>query len=438
MKVSVFGLGYVGSVTAACLADRGSHVVGVDIDSAKVDWINQGKSPVLESRLPEIIAKTSASGQLSATTDVTDAVRRTGVSLICVGTPSKSNGDLDLQYVCRVAEQLGAALATKKERHTIVVRSTVLPGTTWGVIRPLLEAHSGMQAGKDFGLCFNPEFLREGSAVEDFHSPPFTIVGATDDADVQLMQGLYHWLDAEFISTDIPLAETVKYTNNGFHALKVAFANEVGRLCRAVGVDSHELMEIFCKDKKQNLSSYYLKPGYAFGGSCLPKDLRAILYKAKSLDVPLELFRAVLDSNRTQLELGVEMVERLGRKKVGMLGLSFKSGTDDLRESPLVVLAETLCGRGYTVKIYDEYVSLSQLVGSNKAYLEQKLPHIGAMLDDSAERVIAESETIVIGNASPAFRDILARLPPDKAVVDLVRIRQDLRGLSKNYHGMGW
>lgn len=438
MKISLFGLGYVGSVTAACLADRGSHVVGVDVDPAKVGWINAGQSPVVEARLAEIIAKAHAAGLLCGTTDAGGAVERTDVSLICVGTPSKPNGDLDLQYVCRVAEQLGAALAAKTDRHTIVVRSTVLPGTTWGVIRPILESRSGRRAGQDFGLCFNPEFLREGSAVADFQSPPFTIVGVNDDADARLMRDLYGWLDAEFIATDIPLAETVKYANNCFHALKVAFANEVGRLCRATGVDSHRLMEIFCKDTKQNLSSYYLKPGYAFGGSCLPKDLRAILYKAKTLDVDLEVFRAVLNSNRTQTELGVEMVERLGRKKVGMLGLSFKAGTDDLRESPLVALAETLCGRGYSVRIYDEHVHLSRLVGANKAYLEQKLPHISAMLDDSAERVIAESETIVIGNANPAFRALVARIPPDKHVVDLVRVAKDLRGLSENYHGIGW
>ncbi|MBI2827565.1 MAG: UDP-glucose/GDP-mannose dehydrogenase family protein [Planctomycetia bacterium] len=438
MKISILGLGYVGSVSAACLADRGAHVVGVDVDAAKVNWINQGQSPVVEPRLAEIVAKANASGQLCATTDVADAVARTDVSLVCVGTPSKANGDLDLQYVCRVAEQLGTALAAKKRRHTVVVRSTVLPGTTWDVVRPILENRSGLRAGPDFGLCFNPEFLREGSAVADFDSPPFTIVGVQDDADARLLRSLYSWLDAEFIATGIALAETVKYVNNCFHALKVAFANEVGRLCRATGVDSHRLMEIFCKDKKQNLSSYYLKPGYAFGGSCLPKDLRAILYKAKMVDVDLELFRAVLNSNRTQVELGVEMVERLGRRKVGMLGLSFKAGTDDLRESPLVTLAETLCGRGYTVRIYDEHVRLSQLVGSNKAYLEQKLPHISAMLDDSAERVVADSETIVVGNANPAFRDIVARMPADKQVVDLVRITKDLRGLSTNYHGIGW
>jgi GDP-mannose 6-dehydrogenase len=438
MDISIFGLGYVGSVTATCLAEQGHNVIGVDVNPAKVQWINEGKTPVLEAQLETMIERAVRAGRLSATTNVMEAVEKTELSLICVGTPSKANGDLDLQYVCRVIEQIGDALARKSEKHAVVLRSTVLPGTTWNVVRPILESHSGKHIGETLGLFFNPEFLREGSAVVDFYNPPFTLVGACRDADTTIISNLYKELQAEFIVSEIDLAEAVKYVNNCYHALKVTFANEVGRLCRAMGVDSHALMEIFCKDKKQNLSSYYLKPGYAFGGSCLPKDLRAFLYKAKSLDVPMEVLSAVLDSNRTQTEIGIEMVERLENKRVGLLGLSFKSGTDDLRESPLVVLAETLLGRGYTVKIFDEHVCLSRIIGANKAYIEHKLPHVGALLSDSAERVIEESETIVIGNGNPTFQDLVAKIAPEKAVVDLVRINQVRRGALNNYYGIGW
>ena len=364
MNVSVFGLGYVGSVTAGCFADRGFRVIGVDVNTDKVDWINNGKPPVIEAQLGELVEKSVKEGRLSATPNVAEAIAQSDVSLICVGTPSKTNGDLDLQYVCRVAEQIGDALATKNQYHTVILRSTVLPGTTDGVIRPLLEKRSGKRAGEGFGLCFNPEFLREGTAVDDFHHPPFTILGADGSADVERIRELYGWLEAELIVVDLRLAEAIKYVNNSFHALKVTFANEVGRICHALRIDSHRLMEIFCKDTKQNLSSYYFKPGYAFGGSCLPKDLRAILYQAKSLDVPLEVLSAALNSNRTQMEIGVAMVEQAGNRQVGLLGLSFKAGTDDLRESPLVPLAETLHGRGYTVRIYDDHVCLSRLLGT--------------------------------------------------------------------------
>jgi GDP-mannose 6-dehydrogenase len=437
-NVSVFGLGYVGSVTAGCLADLGCRVVGVEVNPLKVDWINSGRPPVLEAQLTELVEKSVQDDRLTATTSVAEAIAQTDISLICVGTPSKPNGDLDLQYVCRVAEQIGDALAQKNEYHTVVLRSTVLPGTTWNVVRPILEQCSGKQAGKEFGLCFNPEFLREGSAVADFYQPPFTVLGAQNPIDIEKVRELYSWLEAELIVTDLRTAEAVKYINNCFHALKVAFANEVGRLCHALKIDSHQIMEIFCKDTKQNLSSYYFKPGYAFGGSCLPKDLRAMLYQAKKLDVPLEVFQAALSSNRTQIEIGVEMVMRAGNKKVGLLGLSFKAGTDDLRESPLVTLVETLHGRGYKVKIFDEHVCLSRLIGANRAYIEHQLPHIGAMLCESMDEVVQQSETIVIGNAHQAFRDLLPRIPSSKTVIDLVRINNELHPVPCNYHGIGW
>ena len=436
--VSIFGLGYVGTVTAACLADRGCTIHGVDSNSTKVDLINSGKSPLREAKLDELIERTVASGKLRATTDAQDAVNQSDVSLICVGTPSKANGDLDLQYVRRVAEEIGTILAAKKAYHTLIMRSTVLPGTTWNVVKPILEESSSKSVGRELGLCFNPEFLREGSAVADFYDPPFTIIGSKNPADADQVRSLYDWLETELIVCDVQVAETLKYVNNCFHAMKVVFANEVGRLCHALNIDSHLLMEIFCKDTRQNISPLYFKPGYAFGGSCLPKDLRALLYQAKTLDVPMELFRATLDSNRTQMEIGVQMVERLGNKHVGLLGLSFKAGTDDLRESPLVTFAETLLGRGYELKIFDEDVSMAKLLGTNRDYIQQHLPHIGALLESSLERVVEQSETIVIGNSNPTFRKVLNGLSEHKEIVDLVRIIPEEPPVDSSYHGIGW
>lgn len=436
--ISIFGLGYVGAVTAACLAERGFRVLGVDVNPAKVEMINSGQTPIVEEKIGDIVKAVVQSGQLKATGDVAGAIADTSVSLICVGTPSRSNGDLELDYVKRVAEQIGDSLAKKDEYHTIILRSTVLPGTTEDVVLPLLEKHSGKKVGDGFGLCFNPEFLREGSSVKDFHAPPFTLVGVNNQRDAEVVRQLYGWLDAEFLVEDIRTAEMVKYINNSYHAVKVAFANEVGRLCEALQIDSHAVMDIFCKDTKQNLSAYYLKPGFAFGGSCLPKDLRAILYKAKSADVDMELFQSTLVSNRTQVEQGIRIVERLGNKKVGLLGLSFKAGTDDLRESPMVTLVETLLGRGYQISIFDENVSLSRLVGSNKAYIEQELPHVSEMLKDTMEDVIDGSDTIVIGNPDPRFAEVVQNAPAGKQIVDLVRIVPEWMSTTENYHGIGW
>lgn len=437
-SVSIFGLGYVGAVTAACLAERGFRIIGVDVNHAKVDMINAGQTPIVEEKIGDIIRETVASKSLTACDDVAAAIADTDASLVCVGTPSRANGDLELTYVKRVAEQIGDALANKDAYHTVILRSTVLPGTTADVVRPILEKHSGKKAGEGFGLCFNPEFLREGSSVKDFHAPPFTLVGVSHPRDAEVVRELYGWLDTEFLVEDIPTAEMVKYINNSYHAVKVAFANEVGRLSAALGIDSHAVMNIFCKDTKQNLSAYYLKPGFAFGGSCLPKDLRAILYKAKSVDVPMELFQSTLVSNRTQIEAGIKLVEQLGNKKVGLLGLSFKAGTDDLRESPMVTLVETLRGRGYEIQIYDENVALSRLVGSNKAYIEQELPHVSELLADTMEHVIESSDTIVIGNPDPRFAKIVEELPANKQVVDLVRIVPGWKSDSHQYHGIGW
>ena len=437
-NVSLFGLGYVGAVTAACLADRGFRVVGVDVNQGKVDLLNDGKSPIIEEKISEVVAEAVKNGKLTATTDISSAISDTDVSLICVGTPSRSNGDLELDYVKRVSEQIGAELAKKDSYHTIILRSTVLPGTTEDLVLPILEKESGKKIGEGFGLCFNPEFLREGSSVKDFYEPPFTLVGVRNDSDAEAVRALYGWLDAEFIVVDIKTAEMIKYINNSYHGLKVAFANEVGRLSAALGVDSHTVMEIFCKDTKQNLSSYYMKPGYAFGGSCLPKDLRAILYKAKTLDVPMEVFASILPSNQTQIHEGIRLVEQAGSKEVGLLGLSFKAGTDDLRESPLVALVETLLGKGYHIKIYDSNVSLARLVGANKAYIEKGIPHISELLCDSLEEVVKASDTIVIGNPADEFRSALKTIPAGKTVIDLVRITPDLSLTPDGYKGIGW
>ncbi len=438
MKVSLFGLGYVGAVTAACLADEGFQVIGVDVNQSKVDLLNDGKSPIIEERISDVVANAVKTGKLRSTSDISASIAETDVSLICVGTPSRANGDLELDYVKRVSEQIGSELANKDSYHTIILRSTVLPGTTEEVVLPILEKSSGKKVGEEFGLCFNPEFLREGSSVKDFYEPPFTLVGVRKESDAEAVRALYGWLDTEFIVVDIKTAEMIKYINNSYHGLKVAFANEVGRLSAALGVDSHTVMEIFCKDTKQNLSSYYMKPGYSFGGSCLPKDLRAILYKAKTLDVPMEVFASILPSNQTQTQLGIKMIEDAGSKNVGLLGLSFKAGTDDLRESPLVALVESLLGKGYNIKIYDSNVALARLVGANKTYIEKGIPHIAELLTDSLEEVVKVSDTIVIGNPADEFRDALGSMPAEKTVIDLVRIVADLKATPEGYKGIGW
>jgi GDP-mannose 6-dehydrogenase len=375
MKISIFGIGYVGCVSAACFAHAGHDVTGVDVNPTKVDIINSGKSPIVEPQMNELIHDVVKSGKLRATTDSMEAVKSSDVSLVCVGTPSKSNGSLDLGHVARVCEEIGAALATKDTHHTIVIRSTMLPGSIESVAQPALEKTSRKKAGKDFGLCVNPEFLREGTSVKDFYAPPFTLIGADDEETAQIVSGLYSNIDAPIFNTTIKTAEMVKYVCNCFHALKVSFANEIGNICKALELDSHEVMKVFCADTKLNLSPYYLKPGFAFGGSCLPKDLRAVSYKAKELDVEVPLLSAITATNKLQVEKALDMVLNTGNKQVGVLGFSFKAGTDDLRESPMVTLIETLLGKGLELVIYDRDVSQARLIGSNKANIEEDNPH---------------------------------------------------------------
>ena len=438
MRVSVFGLGYVGSVSAASLATDGHQVVGVDVSADKVAAINAGRSPIVEPGLEEMLARTVAEGRLRATSDATRAVADTEVSLLCVGTPSRRNGSLDLTYLERVTEQIGLALAAKSAYHVVVVRSTVLPGTTHSVIIPALERASGKRYGDGFGVSVNPEFLREGTALKDFRKPPLTLVGHNHAADASGTIALYQAIDAPLVSTSIAVAEMMKYTSNTWHALKICFANEIGNLCKRLGVDSHDVMDIFCRDEKLNLSSTYLKPGFAFGGSCLPKDVRALQYRAKEIDVDLPVISQILASNRLQIQRAFDEILETGRKKIGLLGFSFKAGTDDLRESPMVILAEHLLGKGLLLWIYDRNVSLARLVGANKEYIEQQIPHLASLLCATVDEVIGQADVIVVGNQSPEFVDALAHARRDQIIIDLVRLPVVGSLLEAEYRGLCW
>jgi GDP-mannose 6-dehydrogenase len=436
VKLSVFGLGYVGCVAAACLADAGHDVVGVDVNPTKVEIINSGTSPIIEDGISELIAKVVAAGRLAATTDSARAIRDSDISLVCVGTPSNQNGSLHLRHVEQVCSEIGAALKSKTSRHTIVIRSTMLPGTVENTVVPVLEETSGKTAVKDFGICINPEFLREGSSLKDYHAPPFTLIGADDDQTTSAVQSLYSDIKAPVFVTSLKTAEMVKYVCNCFHALKVTFANEVGNICKALQIDSHEVMQVFCQDTKLNLSPYYLKPGFAFGGSCLPKDLRAINYKAKELDVEVPVLSAILPSNRLQIERAIEMVVRSGKKRVGVLGFSFKAGTDDLRESPIVTLIETLIGKGFELAIYDRHVSVAKLVGANKEYIEREIPHISKLMRSDIDGVLNDSDIVIIGNQGEEFRSVAERLRDGQQLIDLVRLYD--RTSNENYQGICW
>jgi GDP-mannose 6-dehydrogenase len=436
MKISVFGIGYVGCVSAACFAKEGHTVIGVDVSANKVEIINAGESPIVESGIGPLLKEVVKSNRLTATTDSKAAVHDSEVSLVCVGTPSNPNGSLDLRYVTRVCEEIGAALKDKNAHHTVVIRSTMLPGTIENVVIPTLEKYSEKRTGIDFGVCINPEFLREGSSLKDFYAPPFTLIGADDADTTAIVRALYSGIDAPVIATSVKTAEMVKYVCNCFHALKVSFANEVGNICKALGVDSHEVMDIFCQDTKLNLSSYYLKPGFAFGGSCLPKDLRAINYKAKQVDVDVPVLSSILPSNRQQIERAVEMVLATGKKRVGIFGFSFKAGTDDLRESPMVTLIETLIGKGLQLNIYDRDVSLARLFGANKEYIERQIPHIAQLMRTSIEEVLEFGEVLVVGNKAAEFNEIEKKRKEGQVVIDLVRLFD--KTSDDSYQGICW
>src|SRR6195256_1534288 len=437
MNLSVWGLGYVGTVSAGCLAQEGHEIIGVDSEPTKVDLINAGKSPIIEKDIGQIIERQGGAGRLSATTDASAAVQQTDLFLVSVGTPSRGNGDIELSHVRRVCEQIGAALRDHQGAPVVVIRSTMLPGTMRDVVIPTLEAYSGRRAGAEFGVCINPEFLREGTAVHDFFNPPKTVIGELNRASGDLLANLYARIAAPLIRTDIETAEMVKYADNAWHALKVGFANEIGNLCKALQVDSHRVMDIFCQDTKLNLSSYYLRPGFAFGGSCLPKDLRALLYKAKTLDVSLPILSAVLPSNELQIERAVQTVIDHGSRKVGILGFSFKAGSDDLRNSPVVELTERLLRKGFELSIYDSNVRLASIHGAYRDYILHRIPHISGLMVSSIDEVLEHANTIVIGNAAPEFGDIPRRLGLRQTLIDLVRISES-RSAAGVYEGICW
>lgn len=437
MKVSIFGLGYVGTVSAGCLAKNDHEVIGLDPNHTKVDLINQRKTPVIEKDIGDIIKEAVTNNKLRATVDVKDAVNNSDISLICVGTPSQDNGNLDLKYVESVCQEIGMVLRDKNEFHIVVARSTMLPGSMVNTVIPILENSSGKIAGKDFGVCNNPEFLREGTAVYDFYNPPKTVIGESDEKSGDTLATLYEGMDAPLIRTDVKTAEMVKYVDNVWHALKVGFANEIGNICKKLELDGHEVMDIFCRDLKLNLSPYYLKPGYAFGGSCLPKDVRALTYKAQSLDLDLPILNAILPSNQLQIEIGIKMVIEAKHKNIGILGMSFKAGTDDLRESPIVELIERLLGKGYDIRIYDRNVNIAALIGANKDYILNHIPHISNLLCDSIDEVMSHANTIVIGNGDNEFNSITAKLNSNQSIIDLVRL-SGVEVAQDQYHGICW
>lgn len=437
MRISVFGLGYVGTVSAGCLAQDGHTVIGVDPVRAKIDLINDGKSPIIEAEIEEIIRASVKSGTLFATSDQERAIRETDLSFVCVGTPSQMNGNLDLTYIRRVCELIGEALREKATRHTVVIRSTILPGTMRQLVIPVLEEHSGKKAGVDFGVCNNPEFLREGSAVNDFNSPPKTVIGELDSQSGDMLASLYAKLTAPLIRTDIEVAEMIKYVDNCWHALKIGFANEIGNICKSLSIDAHSVMRAFCEDRKLNISSAYLMPGFAFGGSCLPKDLRALTYKAKTRDLELPIMTSILPSNELQIARGLRLIMDSGHKRIGILGFSFKEGTDDLRESPMIEIIERLIGKGHDLLVYDKNVNLAKLVGANRDFILNRIPHISRLMAPSIREVLEHSETVVIGNKDPDFTDIQMQLRDGQRLVDFVRIA-DQRSLNGKYDGICW
>ena len=437
-RISVFGLGYVGAVSMACLARDGHQVIGVDIDPVKLDLIRSRKSPILEEGIQELMRDVVESGRVTVTNDAAQALRDSDVSFVCVGTPSAANGSQDLNAILRLAEQLGDALRSKRTFHTIVIRSTVQPGTVEEKIEPILERTSGKKSGVDFGICFQPEFLREGSSIRDYDHPPYTIVGGNCEAAVNAVREIFQHLEARFLVTNIRVAEALKMSCNAFHALKITFANEIGRVSQALGIDSHEVMRLVCADHRLNISPAYLKPGFAFGGSCLPKDLRALTNIARQNDIELPMLSSLLVSNRVHIDLAVDKILKLGRPKVGMLGLSFKTGTDDLRESPLVLVAKRLIGEGCEVRIFDPEVQLSRLLGANRSYIEANIPHLSSLLSASMAEMLDPSEVILVGLQQTALNDALqARLRPDHYVIDLVNLpNRDL--LRCRYEGICW
>jgi GDP-mannose 6-dehydrogenase len=434
--ISIFGLGYVGCVSAACFASDGFRVIGVDVARSKVDQINEGRSTIVEEGISQLVAQVVSEKRLSATTDVRQAVLDTDLSLVCVGTPSRPNGSIDLQYVVRVSEQIGAALREKGQWHTVVIRSTVMPGTIDTHVIPAIERASGLKHGAGFAVCSNPEFLREGTSIRDFRDPPFTLIGCVEPSHAEPVAALYSKVSSPCHVVALRVAEMLKYACNCFHGLKVGFANEIGNVCKAMGVDSHEVMRLFCEDRKLNISSAYLKPGFAFGGSCLPKDLRAVIHRGRLEDVPVPILEATLESNRRQVDRAFHMIAATGSRRIGVLGLAFKSGTDDLRESPMVTLVEMLVGKGFELLVHDKEVSEANVIGANREYVEREIPHLWKLMRRDIRAVLEKSEVVVLGNGSPEYRTLGADLD-GHLVVDLARVLQG-RTSSEHYKGICW
>lgn len=438
-KVSIFGLGYVGTVTAACLASKGNHVTGVDLSAGKVEALAAGRSPIVEPGVTELVTESHNGGRLCATTDSKHAVLQTDISFLCVGTPSMRNGKLDLGHIGPVCQEIGEALRQKSTFHLVVLRSTVLPGTAETIVVPTLEEASGKKVGKDFGVCVNPEFMREGTAVADFLEPAITIIGSSDSNHSHVLRDLYSWVPGRVFETSFRSAEMVKYICNAWHAVKVSFANEVGTLAKSLGVDAEAVVEIFSADTKLNISPSYLKPGFAFGGSCLPKDVRALNYRAKELDLELPLFEAILPSNHAHLDRALEMVLSTGKKNVAMLGLSFKAATDDLRESPQVQLVKQLIGEGCHVQIWDDNVSLGRLIGSNRQYIEEVIPHVGSLLSSDLDEVLNRAEVVIIGTRGIDRKTLENHLRPEQVIIDLVNLEKSRRPTAvPAYQGLCW
>src|SRR6266542_1368535 len=438
MDISIFGLGYVGAVSLACLARDGHRVIGVDIEPAKLALIRQGRTPVVEEGMVELVDEVVRAGRVIVTDDVQSAIAETELSLVCVGTPSASNGSQDQTAMLRLAADIGRALHHKSAPHLIVFRSTVVPGTVEYVLRPIVERESGKRDGVDFHLCFQPEFLREGSSIRDYDKPPFTIVGANHPAAVDALRRLFGHLPCEFLPTSVRSAEMVKYCCNNFHALKITFANETARLCEAMRVDAFEVMDLVCRDRQLNISPAYLKPGFAFGGSCLPKDLRATMYLAKTHDVEMPMHAGILPSNRDHLDHAIAKIMESGKRRIGLVGLSFKTGTDDLRESPLVLLAEYCLGKGLSVMVYDPEVHLSSLLGANRRFMEQHVPHLGQLMKSELADVVAGSDLLVIGlNDARVFATLSETVRPGQIVLDLVRMPERAK-LRSAYEGLCW
>lgn len=436
MNISIFGLGYVGCVSLGCLARNGHHVIGVDVSETKVKQINSGLPTIIEKDIDHIIREEHNKCRISATTDYSKAILETDVSIIAVGTPSSNTGHLNLQYIFKVAENFGRILRTKDKFHIIAIRSTVLPGTS-AKFAEIIEEFSGKKRNIDFAMVSNPEFLREGTAVHDYYNPPLTLLGSDHPEAAETVASLYRQLPAEVVITDVKVAELMKYVNNTFHALKVSFGNEIGNICAALNIDSHKVIDIFCKDKVLNISPYYFKPGFAYGGSCLPKDLKGLQTLAHDHYVKTPLIESIDKTNELQITRAVEVIQQTKKRKLGFLGLSFKAGTDDLRNSPAVTLIETLLGKGYEIAIYDKNVHLSNLTGTNKEYIDTHIPHLSKLMKSQISEVMRESELIIVNNKEKEYVDVLMNVEWEHPVIDMVRLPEDIRK-KKNYKGINW